>query len=227
MLRILVVVLVLANIGFYAWTQGLLDNLVGARAQGDREPERLSRQVRPESIRVQPADAASAVNVAAVPEPVGMCLEAGPFLSEQMPAVEAALRGSLPTDSWADVKTERPAVWLVYMGKYPNREALQKKFDELKRLKVTYEEVRGTPEFEGGLSLGRFDNEAAATQALGELTRRGVRTARVVTLSPPITQHTLRIARADTALQAKAVTLSPAALQGKSFTPCAAQLTSR
>ncbi|HZE90962.1 MAG TPA: hypothetical protein VE029_04505 [Rhizobacter sp.] len=222
MLRLLVAVLVLANAGFYAWTQGLLDDVVGARAQGDREPERMARQVRPESIRVEPVVAAVSPAVAAsAREAVAMCLEAGPFSTEQMVAATAVLQTSLPADSWRDVKTERPGVWLVYMGKYPNREQLQKKFDELKRLKVTYEEVHGTSELEGGLSLGRFDTEAAAGQSLADFTRRGVRTARVVALTRPSTQHSLRVESANASLQAKLSALNAAGLQGKSFAPCA------
>ena len=38
--------LLLANLGFFAWTQGWLDSVVSARARGDREPERLARELR-------------------------------------------------------------------------------------------------------------------------------------------------------------------------------------
>ena len=57
MLRAIVLLLLLANLGFYAWTQGQLDGVVGVRAQGDREPERLARQVRADSVRILPASA--------------------------------------------------------------------------------------------------------------------------------------------------------------------------
>jgi hypothetical protein len=52
MLRLLVLLLVAANLAFLAWSHGWLDDVVGVRATGDREPERLQRQVRPETIRV-------------------------------------------------------------------------------------------------------------------------------------------------------------------------------
>ena len=60
MLRWLAGLLLLANLAFWAWSDGQLDGWVGVRAQGDREPERLARQVRPESIRLVPAETAAA-----------------------------------------------------------------------------------------------------------------------------------------------------------------------
>lgn len=53
MLRLLVLVLLLANVGYYAWTQGHLTGIVSVPPhQG--EPERLQRQVRPEAIQLAP-----------------------------------------------------------------------------------------------------------------------------------------------------------------------------
>lgn len=219
MLRLLVVVLLLANLVFYAWTQGMLDNVLGVRSLGDREPDRLAQQVRPETIRVLPPSTA-ALTIAA-PEPVAACLEAGPYTPAQIAAAESVLQTVLPAGSWASLKSEVPAVWTVYMGKYSTRDALQKKADELKRMKIAAEEVRNTPELAGGLALGRYDSRAAAEQALASLTQRGVRSARVATLTPASTQHSLRVARADAALQARLAGLQAEALLGKSFSPCA------
>ena len=218
MLRAIVLLLLLANLGFYAWTQGQLDGVVGVRAQGDREPERLARQVRADSVRILPASAATAP--AGPGEPALACLEAGPYTPAQIGTAEAALQAALPPGSWSSVKNELPAVWMVYMGKYPNREGLQKKEDELKRMKVPYEELRNAPEFEVGLSLGRFDNKDTADKALAELTQRGVRTARVAQLSAPGVSHALRIPRADDALWAQVMALKSDALLGRPFGSC-------
>jgi len=218
MLRLLVVLLVLANLAFYAWTQGLLDNVVGVRSHGDREPARLANQVRPEVIRVlSPASAVAAT------ETPPACLEAGPYTPVQIAAAEGVLQTVLPPGSWVNAKTETPAVWIVYMGKYPNREALQKKADELKRLKITYEEVRNHPELEDGLALGRFDNRAAADKALADVAQKGVLTARVASLSQATVMHSLRVERADPTLQSRLSGLRAEALLGKSFVPCAAR----
>jgi hypothetical protein len=217
MLRLLVVLLILANIGFYAWTQGKLDDVVGMRSQGDREPERLMLQVRPETIRVLPPATTAAV-AAEVPQ---ACLEAGPYTPEQIVAAEGALQTALPAGSWVNVKTEAPAAWIVYMGKYPNREALRKKADELKQLKIPFEAVRNNPELEEGLALGgRYDNRIAADQALAEVVQKGVRTAKVMALSQPTVMHSLRVERADASLQNRLAGLRAEALLSKAFVAC-------
>ena len=219
MLRLFVVLLVLANIGFYAWTQGTLDGVVGMRAQGDREPERLTRQVRPETIRVLLPSTAAAVT-----EAPQVCLEAGPYTPEQITAAEGALQTTLPAGSWVNLKTEAPAAWIVYMGKYPNREALQKKANELKLLKIPFEAVRNNPELQEGLALGgRYDNRAAADTALADVVQKGARTAKVVALSQPVVTHSLRVERADATLQSRLAGLRAEALLGKSFVPCPAR----
>jgi hypothetical protein len=220
MLRLLVVLLALANLAFYAWTQGSLDNLVGVRAQGDREPERLSKQVKPEVLRVVSPASAAAATAAAAEAAAAVCLEAGPYTPAQIAAAEGVLQTVLPPGSWTSVKTDTAAVWIVYMGKYPNHDALVKKSDELKRLKIPFEEVRNAPELEQGLALGRYDNRAAADKALAEVAQRGVRTARVAQLAAPSTQHMLRVERADTTVQARLTGLRAEALMGHGFAAC-------
>ena len=207
MLRALVIVLLLANLGFCAWTQGWLDNLIGVRARSDREPERLLRQVRPETVQIvaPPGRAASEpVAAAALPAPL-VCLEAGPFDASQLLAAEAAIRSAqpaFPEGSWVDQKIVQPASWLVYMGRYAGSDALARKEDELKRRNLDYEEVH-LAGLEPGLSLGRFDDKPAADQALAAFAAQGLRTARVVKAGEATTTHLLRFEGADPALAAR------------------------
>lgn len=53
MLRVFVLFLLLANGGYYAWTQGWLQSM-GLAPQVQGEPERLGQQIRPELLRVVP-----------------------------------------------------------------------------------------------------------------------------------------------------------------------------
>jgi hypothetical protein len=229
MLQRAVLLLLLANLLFFTWTQGWLDGLTGLRAQGDREPERLARQVRPESVVILPPSAAIPAPAASAPTSSDSsapaptaCLEAGPFATGASVSAIAALQNAqpaLPAGSWTDVKVERPGSWIVYMGRFPNREAFVKKEEELRRTRVTYEEVRNAPELELGFSLGRYDQRAAADKALEQLAQRNVRTARVVELVAPATLHLLRAEKADKALAAQLVALRSDAL-GRGFVPC-------
>ena len=215
MLRALIVLLLLGNLAFFAWTQGWLDDVVGVRATGDREPERLLRQVHPELIRILPAGAASGV----AGEVATRCLEAGPFSDAEIAAAQAAAQVALPGGSWVTVKTEQPGSWIVYMGRYATADALTKKEDELKRRKLPFEEVRDTAVLAPGLSLGRFDTRASATQALERFAQLGIHTARVVERAPASTRHVLRVEKADAALAARITALGVDAL-GKVFAAC-------
>ena len=90
MLRGLVLALLVANLAFFGWTQGWLDNIIGVRAIGDREPERLARQVRPDAVVILTPGAAAAAASAA--EARLACLEAGPFTLAEANLVEAIVR---------------------------------------------------------------------------------------------------------------------------------------
>ena len=222
MLRALVIALALANLAFWSWTQGWLDGVVGVRASGDREPERLARQVRPESVRILPATANVTATATTEPEALA-CLEAGPFDAAGLAAAKAVAWAAAPAANLSDVKTEQPGAWIVYMGKYADKGTLAAKEEELKRRKVTYEEVSvatpPAPALAPGLSLGRFDDKAAAEKALAEFTRQGVRTAKVVETAVASTSHRLRVEQADAALAARLGALNDVAL-GKGFTAC-------
>lgn len=89
MLRSLVVVLMLANLAFYGWTQGWLTGVLGLSPEGDREPQRLSAQIEPGALQVL-----SAGNMARpAPEPAAAAMSDPAGLSAasaQIPAPEAS-----------------------------------------------------------------------------------------------------------------------------------------
>jgi hypothetical protein len=239
MLRRLVVFLIVANLLFFVWSRGWLEEITGSRVHPEREPERLTRQVNPGLVVILPPGAASATSAAPAPEgsaaatampsaaassvfAAGTCLEAGPFATGAAVSAVAALQAlqpPLPPGSWAEVKTERPGSWMVYMGRFPNRDALLKKDEELKRTRVNYESLTAPAELVPGFSFGRHDDRAAADRALEQLGQRGVRSARVVELTAPASQHMLRVEKADAALAAQLTALRSPVL-GRGFVPC-------
>lgn len=89
-LRALALLLALANVGFFAWSQGWLDAF-GARGAADREPDRIARQFQPQLLRVLPG-AAGAAAMAGSPAAAATCLEAGPFAAEEADAALAQWR---------------------------------------------------------------------------------------------------------------------------------------
>ena len=246
MLKALVLLLVLANGVFFAWTQGWIDGPTGVRARGDREPERLGQQVRPELVQIlsapsapagpasaaaaapnatpaPPAPPVTAVTASAASMPTAAaplaCLEAGPFSGAEVAPAEAVLRSALPDGSWVSVKSTRSGLWMVYLGKFKDRDEQVKKQEELRAMKVEYDDLRSPPELLPGLSLGRFEERSNAVNALERFSLRGIRSAKVIEVRPPASTVLLRVDRASPVLAAQAIGLNSPAL-GKGFVPC-------
>lgn len=69
MLRLAVLVLLLANVGYYSWSQGLLAPW-GLAPHSEGEPERLTQQIAPQSLQiVPPGGAAEAPHAEKAPPP--------------------------------------------------------------------------------------------------------------------------------------------------------------
>ena len=230
MLRFFVLVLLLANAGYYAWSQGLLLEW-GLAPVVQSEPQHLAQQIRPEVLRVvgsktqptaavppvpavaaQPAPAPAPASspaeapVAAAPE-AGECLQAGVFDEEQAATLRRAVAG-LPPGSWTLERTTIAGRWMVYMGRFADADALAKKRAELREMNISYDRP-ASASLEPGLSLGRFSTEEAAQRGLTNLTAKGVRTARVVQERTDAPGYMLRLPAADSALRAQVEALRP------------------
>lgn len=271
MLRSLVLILLIVNATFFAWSRGWLSEWVGVRPDAQHEPQRLAQQLHAERIMLIPTsqpepparrrptdDAASTAAAAASvpglassssssaaasatapttastaapaaslvtagsprPAEATLCIEAGPFNSEDASAADRAMRAAaLPATAWARQSVVVGGQWMVYMGPYPDDDLYARKLTELRRIKnLNFDEVRSPASLAQGFSLGRFPSEADAETRLASLRQRGIRTARVVTLRAPGQAQYLRVPKATVRMQ---VTLSGLKLpQGKSFTAC-------
>ncbi len=233
MLRTLVAVLLLANLAFWAWSAGALEG-IGLAPARERDPARLGLQVRPDAVRVlSPGAAAAALSAASVPTRAArttlVCLEAGPFAPAAIEAAERALATvALSDSSWVRTNHDIAAQYAVVLGPFANRDALQKKREELGRLRVPFEALdlpgdggAGAPA-QPGFALGRYDNRDGAQSALASFNERGVRTARVAELRPAGSEIRLRIESATPAQVEQLRALSAAALGG-GFAPCASR----
>lgn len=238
MLRVLLVLLLLANALFFAWAQGWLAPALPPRSDG-REPERLAQQVRPELIGVLSTSAATAAVAAAAsaaasapasapagvasdgPEPPPVCLEAGPFAEAAATAALATLAShGVPDGAVQREPVGSGSTWGVVMGRFADREALRAKAEELKRLNVRYDEINFPPALAPGLRLGNFSDRYGAEAALANLATKGVKTARVVQLPTGTIQWWLRAAKADAELQTRLKGL-PGERLASGFKPCA------
>lgn len=228
MLRLAVVLLLLANAGYYAWSQGLLRGW-GLAPVDESEPQRMEQQIAPQNLRLlpqggkgaassaAPAGPASPATAAAPAEPPA-CLQAGVFDARQADALRRAA-AVLPEGSWTLEPTPITGRWMVYMGRFPDEEAVAKKRAELRALKIPYD--RPGAALEPGLSLGRFSTEEAAQRGMALLANQGVRTARVVQERADAPGFMLRLPAVNDTLRTRLDTTLQPALAGKTLRPCA------
>jgi len=230
MLRLAVIALLLANAGYYAYTQGWLRS-AGLVTPEQAEPQRLQQQIRPETLKVlraqgatnnptpppAPAAAPAADTTAAAPADAGECLQAGIFDEKQATALRT-VAASLPQGSWTLEPTPITGRWMIYMGRFDDQDTLDKKRAELRARKVDFDRAGGTLEL--GLSLGRFSTEEAAQRGLTALNAQGVRTARVIQERQAATGFILKLpAVTDAQRQRWLATLRPA-MAGKTLGSC-------
>ena len=236
MLRLAVIALLLANAGYYAYTQDWLRS-AGLALPEQAEPLRMQQQIRPETLKVlrtqgttaaptpppaaaaaPAADTGAAAPTAAAPATdAGECLQAGVFDDKQAAALRTAA-AALPQGSWTLEPTPITGRWMIYMGRFDDQDTLDKKRAELRARKVDFDRAGGTLEL--GLSLGRFSTEEAAQRGLTTLNAQGVRTARVVLERQAAPGFTLKLpAVTDAQRQQWLATLRPA-MAGKTLGSC-------
>lgn len=217
MLRLIVLLLLLANAGFFAWSRGLLAPWGLAPAQ-QSEPHRLGQQIRPEALRILGGDEARRIEAASLPPARPQeCLQAGPFQDGQAAGLKQLL-APWPAGSWLLEPVVEPAHWIVYMGKYPDADNVSRKKNELRQIGVAFEAL-SNPSLEPGLSLGGFTTEEAARRQLEVLSGRGVRSAKVVQERAEVRGQLLRLPAMDDGLRPRLEELQPA-LNGNSLRPC-------
>ena len=213
MLRLLVLVLLLANAAYFAWGQGLLAAYGFAPAR-QSEPERLAQQIRPEAMQLvtnnSPARSSdtAAVSAAAAPSAATQCVQVGVFTEQQAQTLRPRLRSGLPADSWSFESSGDSVRWIIYMGKYISKEAMNRKRVKLEQLGLAFEPPI-SPLLNPGLSLGSFSSKAEAQSALDQMNQRGIRSAKVILERPELPSLWLRLPAADAPMRTRLEALKP------------------
>ncbi len=226
MLRVVVALLLLANLAFFGWARGWLAPAVPPPRHGDREPQRLAAQVRADAVTVLAPKAADAA-VRAARAAAAICLQAGPLLENEFAAAEAALApAQLPEGAWLREAAPPPPAWLVFAGRWPEAAARKAREEELQKLGLAWEPLSAPAELAPGLVLSRHTSKAAADAALAALAAASqpLKGGRVVNLPPGPPRLWLRVPKADVDAQGRLLSLPPAAIAatGGGFKPCAA-----
>jgi SPOR domain len=183
-LRIAFFLLLLANLGFFAWAY------FGAGGASD-EPQLVQQQVNPQEIRLLTTDqvaklaAERARQLAERPRslpkaPPIACLELGAFSLGDVPRVQQAFEPLGLGSRLSQRRTQEVASYWVFIPPLRNRQAANQKAAELKKLGIEdFFIVQEDPKFRFAVSLGVFKTEEAAAARLADLRNKGVRTARI------------------------------------------------
>jgi len=215
--RALFLLLVLANVAFFAWARFVAGGGSGA------DPAPLSRQIAPEKIRVvppeelarlsssKPAPTPTPAPVSVAPAPKLKCLEWGSFSPADAVRAGKALEPLALGERLAERRTEETAGWWVYIPP-PNghaRRGALRKAGELKKLGVQdFFVVQEEGANRWAISLGVFRSEEAAQSRLSALRGQGVRTARVGPRESHVQKVWLQIKDADAALETRLQSLA-------------------
>jgi hypothetical protein len=155
---------------------------------------------------------------AATAEPATACWQASTFNEAEADVLRRALpRLGLAKGSWRLEEARTGGRWVVYMGRY-NDELLERKKEELRDLKIEFRTLSAPP-LGLGLALGTFSSEEAAEQGLKNVTRKGVRSARVAQERDPALSYTLRLP-SITPEERDTVLGLGSALAGNTLRPC-------
>jgi SPOR domain len=196
-MRLLFLLLLAANVGFFAWVRFLAppDPAV------DRQP--LTRQLHPEKLSVfperelnkasppaqtgpaesrpaaaKPPEPGQAAATPAAAPPVLTCLEWGSFSPADASRAAQRLDPLALGARLAQYRGEEAANWWVHIPPQANRAAALKKASELKKLGVAdYFVMQDPGRLRWAVSLGVFSTEDAAKAQLQALRAKGVRSA--------------------------------------------------
>lgn len=189
-MRALFLLLVAANLAFFAWWFAF------APADPGRDPKPLAQQIDPQKLRILPLEGDAArqpeppkppAKPIAADAPPAACLEWGSFAVADVARAELALGPLSMNERISQRRAEEAAAWWVFIPPQGNRAGAQKKAAELKALGIDdYFVVQDEGPTRWAVSLGVFRSEDAAKARLEALKAKGVRSAQVGARDTPV-----------------------------------------
>lgn len=228
-MRALFILLVLANLVFFALKQGWFGTVMPQQA----EPQRLQAQILPAAVKVlseaqstatnntpagsRPAPVSSTALAVAAPGNLA-CLEWGAFSSADAQKAAALLASLSLGANLVRSTREESATHIVLMGPYVERPETERRAEQLRRQGLT--DVAVIENAQGRfVSLGVFSSVQGAQLRLAEVRRKGADTARVAERGSTVTREVFQVKDIDSALEARLRGLSPQ-MNGAPWVPC-------
>ncbi len=205
-MRTLFLVLLLANVAFFAWSRYVSPSDAGA------DPTPLARQIEPEKLKVvvpgelpPPAAAPASARAAPVALAMAKCIEWGSFTLTDAPRAEKVLEPLALGPRLGQRHTEEQAGWWVFIPpQTTGRPGAIRKAIELKGLGINdYFIVQDDGPHRWAVSLGVFRTEEAARARLAALRTQGVRSAQVGARDTTVPKVWLQVKGVDGTLETK------------------------
>ena len=194
-MRALFLLLIAANLGFYAWTRQ-----IDPREQG-RDPEPLARQIEPQKLTIV---APESLQTQAAAKQRRSCIEWGSFSSVDAARAEQALAPLALGPRLAQRRSEETAHWWVFLPPQGNRQGALRKVEELKGLGVEeFFVMQEEGRLRWAISLGVFRTEDSAKARLEALRAKKVRGVQLGERDTQVAKVSFQVRDADEALVAK------------------------
>lgn len=223
-MRALFLLLLLANLAFFAWSMFV------APRESSSDPRPYRAQIDPDRIRVLPPEPSPlapapkskpAAEAAAAPAAGGICTEWGSFTVADAPAAERALEPLAFGSRLTQRKVEETASWWVFLPPQGNRQNAQKKAAELKGLGVDeWFIIADEGRWRWAVSLGVFRSEDAAKTQLEAMRAKGVRTAQMGERELQVPKVWLQVRNADPGQTARWREIAQSAFPAAEFRSC-------
>lgn len=214
-MRALFLLLVLANVAFFAWSRYV------APPEAAADPVPLGREIEPQKLKViAPSELPPMVARPATAPIVLKCIEWGGFTLADASNAQAALEPLQLGARLAQRRSDESAGWWVFIPPQASRPAAQKKAAELKALAVEdYFVVQDEGPYRWALSLGVFRSEEAAQARLAALRAQGVRSAQVGARETTVSRVWLQVKAVDAGLYARLKEVARA-IEGSELREC-------
>ncbi len=181
-MRIVIILLLLANITLYAYTR--LDS-------GGGEGLLLADQIQPDKIKLLTPQQVAGLGPAKVAALSDSCVEWGPFSDPDRTRALAELEPFALGRLLLQKRVEFDGGFVAFMGPFAGRAAADSRAAEIKRQGVRDVAVTDSGRGQFVVSFGSFRSESAASTYVEDLTRQGIKLVKVERSAQPITQSLL------------------------------------
>ena len=169
-MRIVIILLLLANITLYLFTR--LDT-------GGGEAILLQDQVQPDKIKLLTPQEVAALGPAKVAALADVCVEWGPFSDPDRVRAASELEPLALGRLMSQKRVDYDNGYWVNMGPFASRATAENRVAEMRRQGVKEMSIADAPKGQFAVSFGNFYSEAAATAYAEQLAKLGITLAKV------------------------------------------------